>query len=246
MSPQKPSDLKPSSKGSGAICFRKCNVSYWAELLDAFLAVPNFEFVFANAGVSEECDYFADTFDDAGRLLEPSYSVLDMKFTAVMNTVKLSLGLMRERGVHGSIVITTSATAYGPEQSLSVYSAGKLAVSQIGRCVMYRSISLTHSRTACSLDSRASVHHHKRLHHDQRSSTSRNPDQAAPGRLGRAYYGPGATSQQGRICRPCTGVLGNSSSVKACRSLWKRIRVRTLGKGKVEWPYDNDAWRSVH
>lgn len=122
-------DLKLDPNGGGAIAFRKCNVSCWAELRDAFLAVPNFEFVFANAGVSEVCDYFADTFDDAGRLLEPSYSVLDTNLTAVMNTTKLGWSLIRARGVRGSIVITTSATAYDPEQSLPVYSAGKLAVS---------------------------------------------------------------------------------------------------------------------
>ena len=36
---------------------------------------------------------------------------------------------MRRRGVGGSIVITSSATAYAPEHSLPVYSACKLAVS---------------------------------------------------------------------------------------------------------------------
>lgn len=35
---------------------------------------------------------------------------------------------MRKNNIAGSIVVTTSATAYAPEQSLPVYSAAKLAV----------------------------------------------------------------------------------------------------------------------
>lgn len=116
--------------GGGIIYFRKCNVGSWDELRDAFDSVPSFEYVFANAGVSEECDYFADTFDDTGRLLEPSYAVLDTNLRAVMNTIKLGWSLMRKRRTTGSIVITTSATAYAPEQSLPVYAGGKLAVSE--------------------------------------------------------------------------------------------------------------------
>lgn len=118
--------------GGGAIHFRKCNVASWDDLRDAFNELPSFEYVFANAGVSEECDYFTDALDASGRLAEPSYGVLDTNLRAVLNTVKLGWSLMRQRHVHGSIVITTSATAYAPEQSLPVYAAGKLAVSLIG------------------------------------------------------------------------------------------------------------------
>lgn len=119
-------------KGGSAIKFRKCNVASWDELRDVFEGLPSFEYVFANAGVSEECDYFSDALDADGRLMEPSYSVLDTNFRAVLNTVKLGWSLMRRRRVQGSIVITTSATAYAPEQSLPVYSGGKLAVSLTG------------------------------------------------------------------------------------------------------------------
>lgn len=114
--------------GEGIIYFRRCDVTSWDELRDVFERVPSFEYVFANAGVSEERDYFADTVDDGGRLLEPSYAVLDTNVRAVLNTVKLGWSLMRKRRIAGSIVITTSATAYAPEQSLPVYSGGKLAV----------------------------------------------------------------------------------------------------------------------
>ena len=84
---------------------------------------------FANAGVSEETDYFQDTHDKDGLLQESRYGVIDVNYRAVLNVIKLSLSAMRRQGTGGSIVLTTSATAYAPEQSLPVYSATKLAVS---------------------------------------------------------------------------------------------------------------------
>ena len=43
----------------------------------------------ANAGVSEECDYFADTFDATGKLEEPGYRVIEVNYRAVVNFVKV-------------------------------------------------------------------------------------------------------------------------------------------------------------
>ncbi|MCJ1249458.1 Short-chain dehydrogenase/reductase prx4 [Trapelia coarctata] len=84
--------------------------------------------VFANAGVSEEMDYFEDTFDESGQLQEPRYAVVEVNLRAVLNVIKLSLRAMRKQTTGGSIVLTASATAYVPEQSLPVYSALKLAL----------------------------------------------------------------------------------------------------------------------
>lgn len=109
--------------------FTACNVASWDALSVAFERIGHLDLAFANAGVSEEADYFQDTFDESGRLQEPGYSVLDVNFRAVLNFVKLSWSKMRKQGTGGSIVITTSATAYAPERSLPVYSAAKLAVS---------------------------------------------------------------------------------------------------------------------
>lgn len=60
--------------------------------------------------------------------MEPTYPVLEVNLKAVLNFVKLAWSKMRKQGTGGSIVLTTSATAYAPEQSLPVYAAGKLAV----------------------------------------------------------------------------------------------------------------------
>ena len=111
------------------INFLPCNVASWSELRGIFARVGHIDMVFANAGVSEETDYFQDTYDNEGLLLEPRYRVIDVNYRAVLNVVKLSLSAMRKQKTGGSIVLTTSATAYAPEQSLPVYSATKLAVS---------------------------------------------------------------------------------------------------------------------
>jgi NAD(P)-dependent dehydrogenase (short-subunit alcohol dehydrogenase family) len=108
--------------------FIKCNITSWSELRSAFEHVKKVDIAVANAGVSEECSYFEDTFDESGQLLEPKYGVLEVNYRAVLNFVKLSTSYMRRAG-GGSMVITSSATAYAPEQSLPVYSSSKLAVS---------------------------------------------------------------------------------------------------------------------
>lgn len=108
--------------------FIKCNITSWGELCSAFERVKRVDIAVANAGVSEDGDYFEDTFDNAGKLLEPRYDVVKVNYQSVLNFVKLSVRSMREAG-GGSIVITSSATAYAPEHSLPVYSSTKLAVS---------------------------------------------------------------------------------------------------------------------
>ncbi|RYP61516.1 hypothetical protein DL770_009770 [Monosporascus sp. CRB-9-2] len=108
--------------------FHQCDVSSWVALRGVFETVGRVDFAFANAGVSEETDYFADTFDAEGKLEEAAYRVLDVNLSGVLNLVKLAWSTMRKHKVEGSIVITTSATAYAPEQSLPVYAGGKLAL----------------------------------------------------------------------------------------------------------------------
>lgn len=108
--------------------FVQCDVTSWTELRDAFKRAKRIDIAVANAGVSEDSDFLEDTFDEAGNLLEPRYNVLDVNYRAVLNFIKLSVSSMRSTG-GGSIVITSSATAYAPEHSLPVYSSTKLAVS---------------------------------------------------------------------------------------------------------------------
>lgn len=109
--------------------FRQCDVSSWKSLAAAFLHAGDVDIAVSNAGISEETDAFADSFDEStGDLLEPDYRVLDVNLRAVANFTKLAISHFRQRACPGSIVITSSATAYAPEQSLPIYSGSKLAV----------------------------------------------------------------------------------------------------------------------
>lgn len=115
--------------------FHRCDVSSWLSLRGVFAAIPAVDIAVANAGVSEPVNSFDDAFDDAGNLLEPSYDVLGVNFRGALNTVKLAVSSMRRSGKGGSVVITTSATAYAPEHSLPVYSACKLGLVGLVRAL---------------------------------------------------------------------------------------------------------------
>ena len=118
----------PPADTHSSIEYYPCNVSKWNDLKQAFQHAGDIDIAVSNAGVSEETDYFADAFDDNNELLEPRYGVLDVNLRAVLNFTKLALSHFRHRKCPGSIVITSSATAYAPEQSLPVYGASKFAV----------------------------------------------------------------------------------------------------------------------
>lgn len=126
-------DLNPPHEESHSvhtsIHFHQCNTANWVELRQKFQEIGRVHLAFANAGISEYNDFFKDEFDDEGLLLEPQYKqLLDVNLCGVINFVKLSWSAMRRQGTGGSIVVTTSATAYAPEQSLPVYAGAKLAL----------------------------------------------------------------------------------------------------------------------
>lgn len=125
-------DINPPPDAThGSVEYRHCDMTNWKGLKDAFKYAGDIDIAVSNAGISEETDYFVDTFDPSTQeLLEPEYRILDVNMRAVFNFTKLALSNFRQRKHPGSIVITSSATAYAPEQSLPVYSASKLAVRE--------------------------------------------------------------------------------------------------------------------
>lgn len=105
-----------------------CDVSSWASLSSHFARIGHVDIAIANAGVSQSNDPFTDTFAADGSLEGPNLTVIDINFRAVVFFTKLALSAFKRQGPGGSLVITASATAYSPEQSLPVYSATKLGV----------------------------------------------------------------------------------------------------------------------
>ncbi|PYI24531.1 putative short chain dehydrogenase/ reductase [Aspergillus violaceofuscus CBS 115571] len=133
---QQASGDEQGANPASRIHYRPCDVTAWPALRAVFDEIPQVDIAIANAGVSEECDYFDDIWDGEGHLVEPEYGVLDVNYRAVLNVVKLSLSTWRRTGNrNGSLVLTSSATAYSPEHSLPVYSATKLALVGLVRAL---------------------------------------------------------------------------------------------------------------
>lgn len=109
--------------------YLKCDIRKWSELRAVFSNAGPVHIAIANAGQGEDGSYLNDSYDEAGNLLEPTYNVIDTNYRGTLNFIKLALHSMKKNGIEGSIVITSSATAYSAEQSLPVYSGTKAAVS---------------------------------------------------------------------------------------------------------------------
>ncbi|KAI8152894.1 Aristolochene synthase [Colletotrichum sp. SAR 10_70] len=126
---------EPEETLPSTIRFRKCDISQWSDLRDAFADVGVIHIAVANAGQSEDGTYLTDSFDAQGNLLEPNYDVIDVNLRGTLNFVKLALHNMRSNQTKGSIVLTSSATAYSAEQSLPVYSGTKAALVNFMRAM---------------------------------------------------------------------------------------------------------------
>ncbi|KAI1138330.1 short chain dehydrogenase reductase [Hypoxylon sp. FL0543] len=111
-----------------AIRWHNCDITDWTALQNIFKVLGHVDIAVANAGVSQEVDYFADVLDDNGDLIEPQYRVIDVNYRAVLNFTKLALSRFAKQKPGSSLVITCSATAYSAEHSLPVYSATKTAL----------------------------------------------------------------------------------------------------------------------
>ncbi|KAL4966562.1 short chain dehydrogenase reductase [Aspergillus stella-maris] len=117
--------------------FIPCDVTSWPSLQAVFAKIikqaGRVDMAFANAGTSEARDYSMDILDDSGNLAEPDFAVMNVNFRAVVNFIKLGVYYMKRQSSGGRIVITSSATAYVPEQSLPIYSASKAATITLVR-----------------------------------------------------------------------------------------------------------------
>ncbi|KAL8824954.1 MAG: hypothetical protein Q9191_004702 [Dirinaria sp. TL-2023a] len=122
-------DLTPPSVNTNSLIkFIPCDVTSWSHLRDTFGHFSRVDMVFANAGIAETEAFLDDTPTSDGLLAEPEYKILDVNLRSVLNIIKLSYRAMKRQDEGGSIVLTSSATAYAPESCVPVYSATKLAL----------------------------------------------------------------------------------------------------------------------
>lgn len=96
------------------LMFRSCDVTSWVELRSTFQAIGHVDLVFANPGIGETTNYFIDTLEGNGLLQEPCSTIMDVNLKGMLYLIKLSWFAMQQQKSGGSIVITTSATAYVP------------------------------------------------------------------------------------------------------------------------------------
>ncbi|KAI1380478.1 short chain dehydrogenase reductase [Hypoxylon crocopeplum] len=111
--------------------FHEVDISDWNKLSAVFKVIGRFDIAVANAGISEDFDFFSNIAGPEDP--EPRYRCIDVNLRAVINFIHLSLSTFGKQG--GSIVVTTSATGYCPEQSLPVYSATKAGVLGLVRAL---------------------------------------------------------------------------------------------------------------
>ena len=164
--------------------FIQCDQTSWNDLRSAFQHVGKVDIVVANAGISEVENYFDDTFDEQGHLLEPSRAVIDVNLVGTLNFCKWAISCMRRQGTGGSVVIVSSATAYSPEHSLPVYSACKLAVRgnttiSISVCQNILANEI-HLLAACGSCESLAFRHPERRHYHQYCRSCRHHHTSTP------------------------------------------------------------------
>ncbi|KAK7425610.1 hypothetical protein QQZ08_007933 [Neonectria magnoliae] len=112
--------------------FHQADISNYRSLASAFKRVFDNEccldFVFANAGIIEDWDFY-----DKHPLDKPppevDYSVVDVNVKGAMSTCYLALHYFRQSpGKDRSLVLTASCTSFYPSRTTAVYSATKHAI----------------------------------------------------------------------------------------------------------------------
>ncbi|KAI1208433.1 short chain dehydrogenase reductase [Annulohypoxylon truncatum] len=139
-----PRDLASTSK----LIFIQTDISSWSSLVDAFSTITcrycaTIDIAIANAGVGEHGTYLQQCFrpaplESAGWSAlkaerHPNYPEIAINLQGTMDFIMLAARVMKGQTDGGSIVITTSATAYVPEYSLPVYCATKAALTNLIR-----------------------------------------------------------------------------------------------------------------
>lgn len=135
----------PENINSEKLTYIETDISSWPSLVDAFAFITathncQIDIAIGNAGVGEfelnaylaQCLTPAPSDDSAWSKLKeegaPVQKCIEVNFKGTVNFVLLAARVMKRQPSGGSIVLTTSGTAYLPEQMLPIYSATKGAV----------------------------------------------------------------------------------------------------------------------
>ncbi|KAF2493641.1 NAD(P)-binding protein [Lophium mytilinum] len=117
------------AKATGGL-FNKTDVSNYDDMLKAFSSTfekwNRLDFVFANAGILDPTDFYAES---ALPPPKPSYKSTDVNLNGAINSVYLSMHYMRKNPVPGGfILVTGSAAGIYANAAMPTYGAAKHGV----------------------------------------------------------------------------------------------------------------------
>lgn len=131
----------PSTLQAHNVTYIHTDISSWSSLVKAMRTITTehnstVDIAIANAGVFETDSYANACIAPLGTWQEiensePVYNCVEVNLKGTLNFIMLAARVMKEQESGGSIVLTTSMTAYLPEQSVPVYSAIKAAVGSL-------------------------------------------------------------------------------------------------------------------
>ncbi|KAF2790404.1 NAD(P)-binding protein [Melanomma pulvis-pyrius CBS 109.77] len=142
--------LPPSDILSKKATYIQTDIASWPSLVQAFTTITTvhkcaIDIAIGNAGVFETESYATQCLaplsiePSAWSTLEhmdaPTYGCVEVNLKGTLNFVMLAARVMRGQESGGSIVLTSSTTAYLPEQTVPVYSATKAALVNLVRAL---------------------------------------------------------------------------------------------------------------
>jgi NAD(P)-dependent dehydrogenase (short-subunit alcohol dehydrogenase family) len=140
-------DISPPPQAissSDFVTYLETDISSWPSLVRSFAKISKqhggIDIAIGNAGIAENNTYLAkclmpatgseeewNILENEGDAIAKMHEVVDVNFKGTSNFVLLASRMMKASG-GGSIVLTTSATAYMPEHSIPLYCATKAGV----------------------------------------------------------------------------------------------------------------------
>jgi NAD(P)-dependent dehydrogenase (short-subunit alcohol dehydrogenase family) len=142
-------DLAPPTADipfSSRLSYIETDISSWSSLVHAFAIVADqhasLDIAIANAGLGGDTRYLENCLKLAPKStedwkalaqeedeMESMWKTAGVNLKGTSNFIMLAARMMKRSNAGGSIVVTTSATAYIPEHSIPLYCATKAAVS---------------------------------------------------------------------------------------------------------------------
>lgn len=110
--------------------YHKVDTANYGQLTAAFKAVfsaggRRLDFVFANAGILERANWYAESESADDPPPEPDWLAVEINLKGCMNTVRIGWHYMAQNPDGGSIVVTSSSAGIWPSYCSPIYTTSK-------------------------------------------------------------------------------------------------------------------------